>query len=466
MIIAGNSSTGMSLEQIIAKEVNDWRSSGEYEFMLTADRYYKYEQDILNRKREVIGADGSRVETELLTNTRLQHGFMRKLVDQKVGYLLSNPPIVSTNEGGDEKPIQKKLAAAYNPIWDKLSDIGTRSIKMGRGWLTVYYDEEGNFRMKVIPAYEGIPLWSDAAHTHLQAFIRAYDVTVFEGTEETTIVKVEWWTPDDVKYYVLDGDTVVPDIESAELEGWHYKDSGASKTWGRVPFICFKYNPDEQSLLAFIKGLIDEYNQTRSDLANVLADGQFDMLIFKELGDVDLEKAIINMNTYRAVSVGADGDVETLGAVIKLEAIALHLKQLRKDIYEFGRGVDTQSENVIGAAPSGVALRFLYADLDMDCNTIESQFTDSLKNLLYFISEETGDSYEKVNIEFTFNRSSIINEVEIVGMASNSKGIISDETILANHPWVDDPAKELERLTNQQTEAAKRNAAAFGMDKT
>lgn len=35
-----------------------------------------------------------------------------------------------------------------------------------------------------------------------------------------------------------------------------------------------------------------------------------------------------------------------------------------------------------------------------------------------------------------------------------SKGIISDETIIKNHPWVEDAAEELERL-NAQREAEK-----------
>ena len=44
----------------------------------------------------------------------------------------------------------------------------------------------------------------------------------------------------------------------------------------------------------------------------------------------------------------------------------------------------------------------------------------------------------------------MINEAEKIQSALNSKGVISDETIVANHPWVENPAEELERLEQQR----------------
>jgi hypothetical protein len=44
----------------------------------------------------------------------------------------------------------------------------------------------------------------------------------------------------------------------------------------------------------------------------------------------------------------------------------------------------------------------------------------------------------------------LLNEFELVGMALQSKGVISDETIVANHPWVDDPAEEIKKLDKQK----------------
>ena len=45
----------------------------------------------------------------------------------------------------------------------------------------------------------------------------------------------------------------------------------------------------------------------------------------------------------------------------------------------------------------------------------------------------------------------ITNDTESVNMAQASKGIISDETVIANHPWVEDVTGELERLREQES---------------
>ncbi|OJT77773.1 Phage portal protein, SPP1 Gp6-like [Clostridioides difficile] len=44
----------------------------------------------------------------------------------------------------------------------------------------------------------------------------------------------------------------------------------------------------------------------------------------------------------------------------------------------------------------------------------------------------------------------IINEAEKIDMAAKSTGIVSDETIVSNHPWVEDVNDELERLKKQE----------------
>lgn len=57
-------------------------------------------------------------------------------------------------------------------------------------------------------------------------------------------------------------------------------------------------------------------------------------------------------------------------------------------------------------------------------------------------------------IDVTFNRDIAINESQAITDCAASKGIISDETIIKNHPWVEDAAEELDRL-NAQREAEK-----------
>lgn len=46
----------------------------------------------------------------------------------------------------------------------------------------------------------------------------------------------------------------------------------------------------------------------------------------------------------------------------------------------------------------------------------------------------------------------LINETEAIANCSASVGILSDETIIGMHPWVDDPQAELDRLKKQKEE--------------
>jgi hypothetical protein len=61
----------------------------------------------------------------------------------------------------------------------------------------------------------------------------------------------------------------------------------------------------------------------------------------------------------------------------------------------------------------------------------------------------SGKKFTLDGVDLVFNKSLLINEREIAEIAQISKGIISDETIVANHPWVTDVQEELKKLEAQ-----------------
>ena len=454
-IIAEGANAAMSLEEIIKLEVDEWLSSEERMWMLTGQRYYIGETDILNRKRTAIGEDGELVEVKNLANNKLVHNFVRKLVDQKVGYLLGLPLTVRTNN--------KEYQELLNEIFDKqfmraLKNLGKEAINKGKAWLHVYYNEEGQLSFKKIPSEEIVPLWRDAAHTELDAVIRVYEIEAFEGQQKTTITKVEFWNQEGVRRYELQEGELIPDVEAGEFSG-HFQmvvgDQAIDMNWERIPFVCFKYNDEEIPLIKYVKTLVDDYDKHVSEHSNNLEDLPNSIYVVKNYDGTDLGEFRHNLSVFRAVKVTDDGGVDTLDLKIDSEAYKVHIEQLRKDIYEFGRGVDTQAER-FGGDRSGVALRFLYADLDMDCNIIETEFQASLEQLRWFIDQHivntTNKDFSNETVEFIFSRDIIINEAEVIAMARNSVGILSDETIIANHPWVTNAQEEMERIRRQRQE--------------
>ena len=64
----------------------------------------------------------------------------------------------------------------------------------------------------------------------------------------------------------------------------------------------------------------------------------------------------------------------------------------------------------------------------------------------------------------TWTRTSVKNDLELSQIAQQSKGVISDETIVSKHPWVEDPEKEMDILNKQkevETEAQREISEMF-----
>ncbi|MEG6521125.1 phage portal protein [Desulfotomaculum sp. 1211_IL3151] len=461
-IIKVGANMAMSLEQIISLEISEWKTSKCRQAMLKGEDYYRNKTDILTRNRTVIGESGYKEPINNLADNRLVNGFFRKLVDQKVGYLLSKPMSIQTNK----KEYQKLLLSYFGKGNLRMfQSIGKEAIKKGIAWLHVYYNDAGQLSFMRIPSEQIIPLWRDAAHTDLQAVIRTYEVETYEGTRRVTVTKVEWWDTNGVKRYVLQAGGqygLIPDVEAGD-EGSHFKVVKPGKgdmtetgvNWEQVPFIAFKYNEEEQGLLDLIKSLIDDYDARKSENANNLEDLPNSIYKVKEFDGTKGDEFRKNIAVYRVVFVTGDGDVDTINLEIDTEAYKTHMEMNRKDIFEFGRGVDNESDK-LGNSPSGIALKFLYADLDMDANIIETEFQASLEQLRWFIdvhiTNTIGADYSEETVDFIFNRDILINETEAITSVKNSVGIISDETIVANHPWVTDVQDELDRIKKQQEE--------------
>jgi len=463
----------MTNREIAVQEVADFKASKKRRWMILGDQYYRNKTKILDHKRWVIGEGGVKTEALNLANNKLVHGHIRKLTDQKTGYLLSKPFSVQT-DGPDE------YVDLLNEYFDKgyrrqLKNVGKNAITNGIGWKQIYYDEEGKLSFKVLPSHECVPLWRDNAHTELDAFIRFYDQVVYEAKTKKTISIIEFWDLNGVIVFSQDtlssdGFKVSEDIKSHFTVG--IKGVEQAMNWEQLPFIPYKYNEEEQPLVEMLHSLVDDYDQKVSMNSNNLDDLPNSLLVLKGYGGTDLGEARRNLSQYRMVELAIDGGLDSVSIDIDTEAYSDHMERLRKSIYEFGRGVDTQSQE-FGNSPTGIALRFMYSDLDMDANTIDTEFQASLEKEMFFINTDiynkTGKDYSMYSVDFLFNRDIPINETEAITNVKDSVGILSEETILANHPWTTDVGEEMERKEKEQKAAMENFSSgqfAFGQQPT
>jgi SPP1 family phage portal protein len=477
--IADDSPQGSQQTAFIQAMISEFEGSATYKFMAVAQRYYENDPDIKEKKRSVIGKDMENnailKESKVLTNNKLQHNFLKKLTRQKIGYMLGKPFTLTAVRAEDKEA--EEFFEAMSEYLDMdfykfIKNVGRDSIVKGLAWVQVYYNEAGRLRLRRCAPEEVIPLWADADHTILDAIIRHYKVEQYKGGDKNTIRYVEYYTHEGVYYYMYDdtGHLVLnPDIEVNPGSHFYIKPEDANTeepvgiNWATIPFIPFKYDPDEQSLLSRIKSLIDDYDKKTSSIADAIDDHPNSITVIKNYDGASKEEFVQNKNEYRTIFVQGDGDAKALETPLNIGDMDKHIERLRQDIYEFGQGVNTADKDIRDT--SGVALRFIYADLDMDCVDWGGEVKWSLSKLFWFIQQDiidkSGKDYTEVKYDIVFNTDVIINESETVLNCMNSVGLVSGRTIAANHPWTLDADKEMKAL-KEETEQTYELEAEYG----
>lgn len=453
MRVARVSNYGQPQEEFLVECIREFRDSEVLKLMEVGTNYFYNKPDILQRQRFYIDREGVAKSTELLANSKLCHPFMRKLVNQKINYLLSKDFTVQ----GDSRYVELLNKYFNDKFRLSLVNVGSASVINGIAWMQVYYNNEGKLKFKHIPSSEIIPFWRDSEHTELDAVIRIYEqeeyLTGQTGKKIWEII--EYYTVEGLWKYrrVKAGGQIYP-LNDTMGEG-HFtviKDGKeVSATWKKVPFVAFKYNRDEVSLINWIKPLIDDYDINTSDTSNNIQDVPNSIKVVKGYEDNDKEEFSKNLNILRTVFVGEGGDVNSLTTPLDIAGSDIHLTRTRKDIFEFGGGVDTVNKELRDV--SGVALRFQYADLDMDCSEMSLQYRDSLRQLQWFINEDLkrqGEKFDDTSSNFLFNTAVILNETEIINNLAVSKDMLSQKTLLENHPWVKNTEQEISQIDSDK----------------
>ena len=244
----------------------------------------------------------------------------------------------------------------------------------------------------------------------------------WEYDKKKTITNVEVWGNDSVTYYILENNMLISDYNKNNDNNGpiaHYKKGEDWFGWGRVPFIAFKNNRVELPDIKFVKSLVDNYDLSRSEAANYVEEVKNLIFVLKGYGGEDIHEFMRRLNEDRAIPIDdpKDGGVDTITPTMDITALREHYEQLKRDITEDGQSINKDLDK-FGSAPSGVALKFMYAGLDLKCNSLESEFKFGFENLLYFIniylSEDNQGNYKDIDLEIIFNRDMEINEAEVI----------------------------------------------------
>lgn len=419
--------------------------------------YYEGEHDILYRKRMMIGKDGKLEAVENLPNNRIVDNQYAKMVNQKTNYLLGKPFVVTSKNEEYSERVRGILGKRFRRT---LKSAGKALLCGGIAWLYPCYNERGELDFRLFPAWEILPFWKDREHTELDCAVRLYEVEVYEGEVCKTVEKVEIFTAAGVRCYVLQNGALLPDSDRDPLCAY-VSCGGKPLNWERIPLIPLKNSESELPLLKRVKTLQDGINAMLSDFQNNMQeDARNTILVLKNYDGTDLGEFRKNLAVFGAVKVRSEGDahggVDTLTVEVNAENYAKILELLKKSLIENAMGYDAKDDRLAGNA-NQLNIRSMYSDIDLDANDLETELQAAFENIIWFINAHlanigAGDfSGEDINI--VFNRDVLINESEAIQNCAKSVGILSDETIVEQHPWIDDPDAELKRLKKQCEEA-------------
>jgi SPP1 family phage portal protein len=453
---------GMTDKEFLEREIKMWLNSPERKRQIAGEAYYSGEHDIQKRKRTVIGEDGKIKEVDNLPNNRIIDNQYAKMVDQKANYLCGQPITFDTKNAAFGEALSKVFT---KKVQRTMRIVAEKALIGGKVWLFPYYNSASELAFAMFPAHEVLPFWSDTEHTELDCAVHFFPVFVYKDKGEAEIVyKVEVIHGGGIDRFIWDNALVYDNDapSGAYITVTDQTGKQVGYNWERLPLICFKANHRELPLLCRVKCLQDALNLMLSNLANNMEeDARNTILVVHNYDGEDLGEFRRNLATYGAVKVrsydGTDGAVETLAIEVNADNYKLVLDLLKKSIIENARGYDAKDDRMSGT-PNQMNIRSMYSDIDLDANGMETEFQASFEDLLWFVcvhlaNSGTGDFMDE-DVSVIFNRDILVNESEAIENCGKSVGIISNETIVKQHPWVDDPEEELARLDAEKQKSA------------
>lgn len=465
-IIKKGAESGITELRFIELEIARWKRSPERKAALIGERYYRGKHDALKRRRQGIGEGGQLVDLPNLPNNRVVDNQYAKMVDQKVNYLLGKPLTFDSKND----LYAEKLKGIFNRQFQRtFRNMGEACMNGAIGWLYPCIID-GVLKFTTFKAHEVLPFWADREHTWLDYAVRLYEVEVYEGMNHRVAEKAEIYRATGIEYYDLVNGSLIPDT-TRENQAYMYSGEGIKPyNWGRIPLIAFKYNSEEIPLIEKIKSLQDGINAILSDFQNNMQeDCRNTILVVKNHGGTDAAEFRQNLIAYGVINVrdeqGMSGGVDTLTIEVNSDNYKAILDLFRRGLVSNAMGYDAADLRTTGS-PNQMNIKSVLNDIDLDANAMETEFQAAFEELLWFVNQYLAfagqGSYKAEEVEVIFNRDTIISESEVIEDIKNSVGILSDETLVAQHPWVKDTQKELERIQAQKQQAMEEAMQSMG----
>ena len=380
------------------------------------ESYYKGKNDILKRV----------MKDPTKPNNKIVSPFANYITDMFVGYFIGEPIAYSSQ---DEQALEElQMTFNYNDEQDENAELAKDASVYGVAYELMYVDEDGINRFKRVNPKEVIIIESDSLDEEILYGIRYYQGQELGSDQLYTTIEV--YSKNDVKIYKSNenyDNLILVD------EYPHY--------FGLVPFAIYKNNDS----------LIDAYDKLASDSLN---DFEYFCDAYLALYGMDADaEDIKSMKENRVILMDEGTSAEWLTKDVNDTQMENLKKRLEDDIHKFSKCPAMTDENFSSNA-SGVAMKYKVMGMENVASVKERKFKRGLQRrieLLSNILNLTYGSFDWRAIEITFTRNLPVNVMEVADMVNKLRGVVSNETLLLQLPFVDDVAAELERIEEENS---------------
>ena len=412
-------------EKVIMRIVEQHRMN-DLPRLLELENYYNTKNKIVNR----IMADPAK------PNNKLANPYASYITDTLTGYFVGEPITYNSN---DEVLLQDlSMIFEYNDEADENMELAKNASIYGVAYEMLYFSEEDKMiRFKPLSPKEIIPIFDKSVESNLLAVIRYYDDYNVVEDETYTIIEVIN-NIEVVRYRTSKGSTSLMLLEQYP----HY--------FGMVPIAIFKNNEEERGDFEPVISLIDAYDTMESDSVNDFA--YFVDCYLALYGFTAEAEDVQKMKENRVLLMDDGTKAEWLIKNSNDTTIENMKNRLDADIHKFAKCPNLADKEFASNA-SGIAIKFKTLGTENLVAIKERKFKRGLQQrleLMSMINSVLRESFDWRAIDIVFSRNLPTNDMDIANMVNSLRDIVSDETLLAQVPFVEDVQAEMDRIEEQR----------------
>lgn len=378
------------------------------------ENYYLGKHDILTRSKPV----GSK-------NTKVVTNYAKYITDINTGYLLGNPVHYKVLDGGID--IASILEEYKRQTISDLDVELAKDLSIFGIQYELVYNKGNEIKSKDIDVRNAICIYDDTV-LHEKMFGIVYQLSSDKDKKYDTITVYS----DKVKY-----------INCVNAKGDPRVGDEEAHNFGKVPLIEYRNNSEYMGDFEQVIALIDAYNLLQSDRVNDKQQLVEAILLGYGMGLTKEQRADLRDNRMLFdLPIKGEANIEFLAKNLDETQVDILRKNLEDDIHKISLTPNMSDENFVGNA-SGVAIAYKLLPFDQNIKNKERFFEKGLMERLelynnYLINLNKSKGFDIYKVDAVFNRNLPQNLLEISQIVNNLRGIVDDETLVSQIPFVED----------------------------